>query len=282
MTIIATPQIVTAVVEGLDHPECVCVGSDGLLYAGGEAGQLWRFDGDGKGLVEVATTGGWLLGIAADGEGAVHVCDIKRHAVLRMGPDGVITTRAAEVPLPNFPLFDARGDLYVSDSGDYWHATGTGRILVIRADGRVETFHSGPFRFANGLAWSTDGRWLVIVESRSGRLLRIPAERPEGPIEVFCQLPAERVPDGVTALDDGRYLVSCYTPDELWLVAADGHPVCLMRDPTHELLVCPANTVIHAGHIYVGNIGGWSIARIPTPLRQAPTHRPRGLHPGIA
>lgn len=37
MTIIAAPQTVTALVEGLDHPECVCLGSDGLLQrpAGG-------------------------------------------------------------------------------------------------------------------------------------------------------------------------------------------------------------------------------------------------------
>lgn len=280
MTLIATPQTVTAVVEGLDHPECVCLGSDGLLYAGGEAGQLWRFAADGSDLRQVATTGGWLLGIAADGEGAVHVCDIKRHAVLRIAADGGITTRAADVTLPNFPLFDARGDLYVSDSGDYWHESGNGRILVIRADGRVETFHHGPFRFANGLAWSADGRWLVVVESRSGRLVRIPADRPDGAVEVFCQLPAERVPDGVTALDDGRYLVSCYAPDELWLVEADGRAACFMRDPTHELLVCPANTLIHAGHMFVGNIGGWSIARIATAWHQTLTHRPHGLHQG--
>ena len=188
MTLVASPATVRAVVEGLDHPECVCVGSDGWLYAGGEAGQLWRFAADGSGLAQVACTGGWILGVAADGDGAIQACDIKRREVLRIASDGTITVRASGLTLPNFALFAANGDLYVSDSGDYWSETGTGRILVIRADGRVETFHHGPFRFANGLAWSADGRWLVVAESRSGRLVRVPADRPDGPVEVVCQL----------------------------------------------------------------------------------------------
>ncbi len=282
MTMIASPANVQTVVADLDHPECVCADADGFLYAGGEAGQLWRFDAEGRGLRQITCTGGWLLGVAADGDGAIHACDIKRHAVLRIARDGKITVRAADVTLPNFALFAASGDLYVSDSGDYWDAAGTGRIVVIRADGRVETFHQGPFRFANGLAWSSDGRWLIIAESRSGRIVRIPADRPDGPLEVVCAMPPGRVPDGVTALADGRYLVGCYVPDELWLIEPSGAAQCLVRDPTHELLVCPANTLVHAGGIYVGNIGGWSVARLATDLSQCQVHRPGALHAGSA
>ena len=36
------------VATGLDHPEGVTVGPDGLLYAGGEAGQVYRIGAGGK------------------------------------------------------------------------------------------------------------------------------------------------------------------------------------------------------------------------------------------
>ena len=35
-------------VTGLDHPEGVAVARDGTLYAGGEAGQVYRISPDGK------------------------------------------------------------------------------------------------------------------------------------------------------------------------------------------------------------------------------------------
>ena len=46
-----------------DHPEAVAWGPDGRAYAGGEAGQLYRFGLDGKVIEEVARVqGGFLLG----------------------------------------------------------------------------------------------------------------------------------------------------------------------------------------------------------------------------
>lgn len=277
-----TPADIEVLVEGLDHPEGVCLGSDGMLYAGGEAGQLYRFTSAGEDLREVGSTGGFLLGLAADGDGGIQVCDSKRRALLRIAADGAVTVRAKGFTLPNFPVFAANGDLFVSDSGDYWHERGTGTIRIIRADGTSETFHRGPFRFANGLALSADQRWLYVVESRSGTILRISAQVPDSEPELVSRLPPERVPDGLSLTDDGRLLVSCYTPDELWLVEPSGALTCLLRDPTHELLVCPANTLLHAGRIYVANIGGWSVAGIATDLRPGRIHRPRGLHQGSA
>lgn len=280
MTLLATPDLVHTVASGLDHPECVCLGSDGQLYAGSEGGRIYRLSPSGGAVTAWAETGGFLLGVAADGDGGIHVCDTTRQAVLRIAPDGVISERATGIPLPNFALFDAAGRCFVSDSGDYWSPTGTGTIRVIHADGHADVFHHGPFRFANGLALDPTERWLYVAESRAGRIVRVPADAPHGAVELVCQMPPERVPDGITCLSDGRLLVSCYTPDELWLVAPGEAPHCLIRDPTHELLVCPANTLIHDGRIWIANIGGWSIATMATELQPTRTHRPRGLHPG--
>jgi gluconolactonase len=41
-------QRVETLVEGLDHPEGVAYGPDGYLYAGGEAGQVYRISPAGE------------------------------------------------------------------------------------------------------------------------------------------------------------------------------------------------------------------------------------------
>ena len=59
------------VANGLDHPEGVCWSpAEGAVYAGGEAGQLYRF-ALGGGEAETVTTvpGGFLLGMALDARG---------------------------------------------------------------------------------------------------------------------------------------------------------------------------------------------------------------------
>src|SRR5262245_28740809 len=130
---LATPQTVTMIGKALDHPECVCVGPEGELYAGGEAGQLYMIRSNGE-QTQYASTGGFLLGLALDGHGRIHACDMNRRAVLLIGRDGSVVERSTgtlqrKMVLPNYSVFDRDGNLYVSDSGEYHHATGTGCIF---------------------------------------------------------------------------------------------------------------------------------------------------------
>ena len=50
--------------DGLDHPECIAVHPDGSVWAGGEAGQVYRVSADGNEIKEVVNTGGFNLGLA--------------------------------------------------------------------------------------------------------------------------------------------------------------------------------------------------------------------------
>lgn len=274
---IATPEN-TTLIGKLDHPECVCLAPDGTLYAGGTAGQVYVIP-PGEQPRQIATTGGLLLGIALDGHGSLHVCDANRRAVFRVDSDGTLTERSVGTPehpmtLPNYPVFDAAGNLYVSDSGDYNHPVGTGSVFVIRPDDTTEVFHPGPFRFANGLAIDPTQTWLSVAQSTAANVVRIPLSEPSGPVEVTHTLPPHTVPDGLAFTDDGRLLIACYRPDVIYLGRADGTIETLVEDLTAELLTRPANVALHDSFLYAANLGGWHLTRMATDLRPAPVHLP--------
>lgn len=279
MPLRASPTVVQSIGTGLDHPEGVCVGPDGAVYAGGEAGQIYRIAPDGRQSV-MGQTGGFVLGVAIDGHGRIHACDMARKAVVRVDPDGTVSERAGGLAVPNYPVFDAAGNLYVSDSGDYWHPAGTGKVYVIRPDNRLELFHAGPFRFANGLAIDPSGRWLYVAQSSWWNVVRVPLTAPNGAIEPAYQLPEHRVVDGLAFAADGRLVITCYRPDEVYV----GHPASdrrghgrvelLIEDLTHELLISPTNAALHDGKLYLANLGGWSLSMIATDMQPGPVHRP--------
>src|SRR4051812_22469994 len=88
--------------DGLDHPEGICTTADGRIYVGGEAGQLYRIEDDGT-PTQVLTTGGFMLGLAADGEGRVYACDSGGPCVWRIDPRSgereVYTSGTEEQPI---------------------------------------------------------------------------------------------------------------------------------------------------------------------------------------
>src|SRR6185437_15945446 len=125
-----------------------------VVYAGVEAGQLYRF-GLGGGAVETVATapGGFLLGLAVDAVGSVYACDPNAGHVLRISPGGEVEPFGDRVGYPNYPVFDGDGNLWVTDSGTWDEVSGG--LVRIPPDGSTERV-AGPFRFANGLAISGD------------------------------------------------------------------------------------------------------------------------------
>lgn len=274
-----TPDNVTLIGEWLDHPECVCTAADGTLYAGGEAGQVYRITQDGRQTVH-GLTDGFILGIALDDDGAIHACDLKHQAVMRISPDGSVIERSRGMAqramvIPNYGVFDTDGNLYVSDSGDYWHPSGTGCIYVIAPNGDTWQFHPGPLRFPNGLAIDPTSRWLYVVLSTACCVVRLPLDQSDAEPEVTHRCPPGTVPDGLAFASDGSLLIGCYKPDAVLLGQTNGRVETLFEDPTGELLSRPTNVALHDGKAYIANLGGWHITAVDTELTSGLIHRPR-------
>lgn len=235
----------TTLVDGLDHPEGVAWAPDGRLYAGGELGQLYAVTLDGD-VAEVASTGGFILGVAVDASCRIYACDPGNQAVMRIDP----RTAAVEVysagspdrPMrnPNFPTFAPDGTLYVTDSGTWKGDDGV--VYRIAPDGSTEVWCPTLTRFPNGCALAPDGTALYVAESLGPGVASVPIDGSgeAGEPEPFVGLPGA-VTDGLAFDEEGSLYVSCYRPDRIYRVSPSGEATVLADDPEGTVLSAPTN-----------------------------------------
>jgi gluconolactonase len=266
-------------VDGLDHPEGVAWDPDAeTLWAGGEAGQLYRVDLEAGTAAEVARAPSFVLGLAVDGAGRLAVCASEAGMLCVLDGKEVrpVLREADDEPLvlPNFPAFAPDGTLYLSASGRWAHDEG--RVVRLDPDGSAATFSRAPRAFANGLAVSPDGGWLWCLESYEPRLTRFDLSSADGAPEVVLELPGT-VPDGLAPTRDGGWLISCYRPDRVYHLDADGGLEVVAEDPQGTLLAAPTN-VCFAGRaldrVVSANLGRWHLTLLDLDLVGAPLHRP--------
>jgi gluconolactonase len=264
------PGRARVLVDGLDHPEGVAYDpATGVIWAGGEGGQLYRVDD--AGFEEVARAPGFVLGLAVDGRGRLAVCASSDGSLCAY--DGAEVHRvAAGIGFPNWPAFAPDGTLYVSDSGA-WGAD-DGRLVRISPDGGVETFSREVPHFTNGCAVSPDGRWLWVVESHVpivSRLDLMTGEREE------VRSLLGTVLDGIAFTADGGVLISCYRPDRIYHLDASGDLEVVAQDPQGTLLGAPTNVCFvgpRLDRVVSANLGRWHLTLLDLGLRGAAPHRP--------
>ncbi len=270
------------IANGIDHAEGICLSPDGHLYVSGEAGQIYRIETDDS-ATEVASTGGWTLGLAADGEGFIYACDPAKHTVWRVDPnDGstvVLSEGAPGRPFkqPNWGAFGPDGTYYMSDSGTWKGRDGC--IFVIGPDGRTELWSEESRDFPNGLAVSPDGKSLYALESTPGRLVQfaIRADGTAGHPSVLADLPGI-VPDGVAVAADSSLIIACYRPDAVLRWRSDIGLQVVAHDPEGTALAAPTNCAFFGpdfGTVAVPNLGRWHVTRFRIPdVRGTPLFYP--------
>lgn len=257
--IFATPR--------LQHPEGVAVGPDGAVWCGSENGQILRIAPDGSAIEEVASTGGFVLGLAFDDDRHLFACDLRHAAVFRLElatgrlerftPPGII--------IPNYPVVDrARGCLYVSDS-HHFEDPGPGVWRYDLATGGGGLWFDRPMTFANGMALEPGGGALLVAETFARRVSRISIgdDGTAGECRVVADdLPG--LPDGLAFDGRGDLFVACYEPSRILRLDRSGRVEVYVEDPTAHTLCHPTNIAFDGKWLYAANLGRWHITRIET------------------
>ncbi|RYZ54186.1 MAG: SMP-30/gluconolactonase/LRE family protein [Chitinophagaceae bacterium] len=262
---------VTIFCDGLDHPECVAVHSDGSVWAGGEGGQVYHISPGGKEVTEVVNTGGFVLGIAfSPGEEWLAICDLKKACIWRYdllkNTLSVFATEVEGAPIriPNFPAFDKKGNLFVSDSGAFRQVNGV--VYKFSPDGKGVIWHHGPFNFANGLALSADQKTLYVACTFLPGIeqVTINEDGSAGERSVLLHLP-QTCPDGLALDREGNLYIACYAPNAIYRLSPDGELITVIHDWEAHTICNPTNIAFGGKHhqqLYIANLGRWHIARI--------------------
>lgn len=267
--------------DALDHPEGVTTGPDGTIYAGGEAGQIYRVALSGE-WEQISSTGGFILGLCLDGDGAIYACDLGLHSVQRIAPNGTISTYSGGAPdrpmaVPNYPVFDADGNLYVSDSGG-WKAY-DGCLFRIRPGGETEVIGEGLGAFPNGMALHPNGSRLYVVLSQMPGVvsLELHEDGSVGKPQTVVELP-RTVPDGLAFDVEGNLYISCYTPDVIYRLSPDGG-IAVVADDWESVTFATPTNITFAGPdrrtLIVASLSRWHLTKGQMPIPGAPLRYPK-------
>jgi sugar lactone lactonase YvrE len=248
---------VTVAATGFKGPEGVVVDREGNVYGGGTDGVIRKLSADGR-VTEFARTDGRPAGMALDRQGNLFVCDVGKAAVLKVTSAGEVSLFADQVGgvklcLPNFPVFDAAGNLYVTNSTD--HPLGgmedvaaeirnpapKGALVRLRPDGRGEVAATGLY-FANGAAIDPREDYVYVLQSTRNNCVRI-AMRKDGthgqPEQYGENLGG--LPDGMAFDADGYLIVTLPMNNRLVVLDPAGKLSILTDDHEGKTLLAPTN-----------------------------------------
>jgi sugar lactone lactonase YvrE len=257
-----------------------------MLWAGDEAGRLFRIDPETHSFEQVADVGGFAVGLCVDGDGFVYVCVYDRGAVVRVNPStGAVDVYCDAVeggPLraPNWNLFGPDGTMYISDScaevtGLDFVDVKSGRVVAVPAGGgEAAVIPTPPIGYSNGMALGPDGALYVAETFIDPRILAIV----DGDVSVYCELPGT-VPDGLAFDEEGGLFVSMFQPNLIVRIPPGGlEPEVVVDDWTGQRLLTPTNIAFYGQErtkLAVASLCGFTVYTLDLPWRGLRLHYPR-------
>ena len=273
-------QITTAA-TGFNGPEGVSVDREGNVYGGGADGIIRKLAPDGT-VTELANTGGRPAGMALDRDGNLFVCDPGKAAVLKVSPDGQVSLFADQVgsmklTLPNFPVFDAEGNLYVSNSSDIGmgdfdklmaeleNPSPKGSLVRLRPDGSGEVAATGIY-FANGTAIDPNEEAVYVLQSSQHNCVRVAMHKDgsHGQPEVYGDN-LGGLPDGMAFDTEGYMATTLPMINRLVVVAPDGRVLTLIDDPDGAKTKGPTNCAFGGPNfddLYIAHLEADHVAKV--------------------
>ena len=293
-------------------PEDVAFDSEDRIYCGVEDGRIMRFQPDGTRPEVFANTHGRPLGLIFDSLENLIVADARR-GLLSIDRDGnvaALTTEAAGAPFHCTNDLDIAGDgtIYFTDASSKFTLTelkadilehrGNGRLLAYDPSTKTTRVVLGDLYFANGVAVSPDGSFLLVVETGAYRVRRVWLNgAKQGQSDIFIDnLPG--FPDGISSNGRDTFWLALVTPRDKVLDDLMPHPflrkVVLrlpsffqpaikrnafalgidpkgrvtynLQDSSPQCFAQIANVVEHRDTLYFGSIGEAAIGRLPLRL----------------
>ncbi|NQV24388.1 MAG: SMP-30/gluconolactonase/LRE family protein [Rhodopirellula sp.] len=163
------------------------------------------FVSHGKHISKISSDGivePWATMVAPRGhvvlsDGSHLVADAGQRAIVKLNANGEqlgkLATRSDGhfLRAPNDLVVDSNGGVYFTDPGYARIRNPIGRIHYVAADGTV-TVVAQRLAFPEGIAFSSDGSKLLVVESQSRQVVAFEIRSPGqvGPKQVFAELPA--------------------------------------------------------------------------------------------
>jgi sugar lactone lactonase YvrE len=222
---------------GLDGPDTVTVGPDGLRYTGIGDGRIlrWRRGGAPETFVQLE---GRPVGMAFGPDGALYVADESNGTVTRAAADGSHAVLADRIGERRFNLVNdvciARdGRVFFSESTRRWplHENkraliehgGDGGVYVRHPDGRVESVLDG-LNFANGVVLAPDESYLLVAETGAYRVTRLWLQGPAAGLREVLLDNLPGFPGDLSVAPDGSYWGSFFSPRKPLMDRLGPHP----------------------------------------------------------
>ena len=288
-------------------PEDVAIDSENRVYAGMDDGRIVRLQADGARHEVFADTRGRPLGMIFDANGYLIVADPIKGllSIARDGTVSVLSTASDGVPFKCTNDLDvgADGTIYFTDASNKFPLTnykadllehrGNGRLLAYDPRTKATRTLLKDLSFANGVAVSPDGSFVLAVETGAYRIHRVWLSGPKaGQSEIFIDnLPG--FPDGISSNRRDKFWLALVTPRDKTLDRLLPHPYfrkVVMRLPTflqpgpkrysfvlgldgngrvvdnlqdgsQQCYAQIANAVEHNGSLYFGSIGESTVGR---------------------